>query len=257
MDFDLARRALSDKTKAIVTIDQLGAVTRAADIQTLESETGVPVISDAACGLGGQDQDGKPAGSAGRYATFSFHPRKVITTGEGGAVACDDEEVATQLRALRNHGQIGGGRFSEPGTNARLGEVSCAIGSAQMARLQSMLIERRMLVDGYKQRLQPLVASRDLRYQVLPKGAVHANQTFAVLLSASHKRQEVISQLSERGIASGAATYSFLDIEIHKGTEAVPNARLLHNNALALPLYLGMRSAELDRVCDALKGALQ
>lgn len=257
MDFALAREAVSNKTKAIVTIDQLGAVTRATDIQALESDTGIPVISDSACGLGGQDQDGKPAGSAGRFATFSFHPRKLVTTGEGGAVVCDDDDLAKQLQALRNHGQIGGGRFAEPGTNARLGEVSCAIGCAQLARLQPMLMERRMLVDGYRQRLQSLVASRDLRWQVLPAGAVHSNQCFAVLLSDAHQRKAVIATLAEKGIASGAATYSFAEIDIHKSALPAPNARLLHNNALALPLYLGMRSAELDQVCDALREALK
>ncbi len=257
MDFALARAAVSDRTKAIVTIDQLGAVTRGSDIKTLESDTGLPVVSDAACGLGGQDQDGKPAGSAGRFATFSFHPRKLITTGEGGAVVCDDDDLAEQMQALRNHGQIGGGRFAEAGTNARLSEVSCAIGCAQLARLQPMLIERRMLVDGYKQRLQDLVASLKLRWQVLPEGAVHANQTFSVLLSAATQREAVISSLADQGIASGAATYSFPEIEIHGNTNSAPNARLLHSNALALPLYLGMRSAELDRVCDALKQALK
>ena len=117
-------------------------------------------------------------------------------------------------------------------------------------------MERRMLVEGYRQRLQSLVASRDLRWQILPEGAVHANQTFAVHLSATHKREAVIAALTEQGIGCGAATYSFAEIEIHKETRPAPNARALHRHALALPLYLGMRSAELDEVSDALKKVL-
>lgn len=257
MDFALARRAISEKIKAVVTIDQLGAVTRAADIRALEEETGKPVISDAACGFGGTDQDGLAAGSTGRLATFSFHPRKVITTGEGGAVVCDDEETAIRLRALRNHGQIGGGKFSEPGTNARLGELPSAIGSAQMARLQPMLIERRMLVEGYKQRLEVARARYSLSWQLLPDGAVHANQTFAVMLPEHTERDEVVAKMAAKGIQCGAATYSFAEIPIHKGCGEAPVAQALHHLALALPLYLGMRSGELDRVCDALAEALK
>ena len=78
-----------------------GAVTAANDIEALERSTGLPVISDAACGLGGTDAAGRPGGAAGRMATFSFHPRKLVTTGEGGAIVCDDEALATRLRQIR------------------------------------------------------------------------------------------------------------------------------------------------------------
>jgi dTDP-4-amino-4,6-dideoxygalactose transaminase len=120
-----------------------------------------------------------------------------------------------------------------------------------------MLMERRMLVEGYKQRLEGLAASRGLRWQKLPEGAVHANQTFAVLLPESRDRDRVMSALRDQGIECGVATYSFAEIEIHDGLLPAPHARSLHRRAMALPLYLGMRSAELDRVCEALKAALQ
>lgn len=256
MDFDLARKAVDADTKAVVTIDQLGAVTRAADIRSLERDTGLPVISDAACGLGGSDQDGEAAGGAGRLATFSFHPRKLITTGEGGAILCDEDSLADRLRQLRNHGQSGGGNFASTGTNARLGECSCAIGCAQLARLQPMLMERRMLVEGYQQRLEPLAVSRGLRWQKLPEGAVHSNQSFALLLPESHGRGEVMALLREQGIECGVATYSFAAIGVHDGLLPAPHAQRLHERAIALPLYLGMRSGELDRVSEALKAAL-
>jgi len=255
MDFGLAAAAVDDQTKAIVTIDQLGAVTRGSDIEALEKDTGLPVISDAACGFGGSDQDGRAAGQAGRLATFSFHPRKIITTGEGGAVVCDDAELATRLVQLRNHGQKGGGQFASIGTNARLDECSCAIGNAQLARLQAMLMERRMLVAGYHQRLAALVR-KGLSYQVLPEGAVHANQCFSVLLPEGCSRSGVMAALADQGIESGPATYAFPEIEIHEGLRPAPNAQALHQRSLALPLYVGMRSAELDRVAEALKGAL-
>ena len=256
MDFEAAARAVTASTKAIVTIDQLGAVTSGAAIEALEAATGLPVLSDAACGLGGTDKDGRPSGAAGRTATFSFHPRKVVTTGEGGAIVCDDADLATKLLQLRNHGQTGGGRFASIGTNARLDELSSAIGLAQLARLAPMLVERKMLVHGYYERLEGLRAASKLSWQQLPDGAVHANQSFSVLLAGRSNRDEVIRTLQSKGIGCGVATYSFAEIGIHEGAGEAPNAAVLHKQALSLPLYIGMRSAELDRVCDALAEAV-
>ncbi len=252
MDFEAAAKAISSTTKAIVCIDQLGAVTSSVAIESLENSRGVPVISDAACGFGGSDDKGEPAGSAGRMATFSFHPRKLITTGEGGAIVCDDEALATQLRQLRNHGQAGGGRFASIGTNARLDECSAAIGCAQLARLVPMLAERRMLVAGYKERLASLRQSGRLSWQDLPEHSVHANQSFSVLLDEHCDRDTTVAALQERGIGCGAATYSFVEIGIHADAGRAPIAKALHERSLSLPLYIGMRSAELGRVCDAL-----
>ena len=255
MDFDAAAKAVTATTKAIVCIDQLGAVTSSASINAFEKSTGVPVISDAACGFGGRDEKGEPAGSAGRMATFSFHPRKLITTGEGGAIVCDDEKLATQFRQLRNHGQAGGGRFASIGTNARLDECSAAIGCAQLARLEPMLAERRMLVTGYKERLESL-QQRRLSWQELPDTSQHSNQSFSVLLDESCDRDAAVVALQERGIGCGAATYSFVEIGVHPDAGRAPIAKALHERSLSLPLYIGMRSAELGRVCDALKEVL-
>ncbi|MCP4445741.1 MAG: DegT/DnrJ/EryC1/StrS aminotransferase family protein [Myxococcales bacterium] len=256
MDFEAAARAANSSTKAIVTIDQLGAVTSSREIDSLQLRTSLPVLSDAACGLGGTDADGRPGGVAGRMATFSFHPRKLITTGEGGAVVCDDEELAIRLRELRNHGQVGNGRFAGIGTNARLDECGAAIGCAQLARLAPMLTERRMLVDGYHQRLEHLRESGKLRWQVLADGSQHANQSFSIVLEKRLGRDAVVGALQAKGIGCGVATYSFAEIGIHKEAGLAPVAKSLHEGALSLPLYIGMRSAELDRVCDALAEVL-
>lgn len=255
MDFELARAAVEASTKAIVTIDQLGMVTPASQIEALTAETGIPVISDAACGLGGSDAAGRPGGCAGTVGTFSFHPRKVVTTGEGGAIVCDDDDLATRLRRLRNHGQTGGG-FAFVGTNARLDEVSSALGCAQLARLDAMIAERTILVSGYHERLAELGERGLLSWQQLPEGATHAHQTFAVRLASQHNRATVLKSIREREIDCGVATYSFTELEIHPNAGPAVNAKALHDSAIALPLYIGMRSGELDRVCDALSAAL-
>lgn len=257
VDFAHARKLVDSQTKALVTIDQLGAVTSSRQIAEFERDTGVAVLADAACGLGGIDEEGLPAGVAGYAATFSFHPRKVVTTGEGGAIVCSSPEMSESLKQIRNHGQAGGGRFARLGTNARLSEVSCAIGCAQLARLETMQAERRMLVAGYKERLADLISPGACTWQQLLGKEEHANQSFAVLLSDESKRDGLLSGLREQNIECGVATYSFTEIEIHESTNTCPVATGLHRGAVSLPLYLGMRSSELDRVCEAVEKLLR
>ncbi len=257
VDMERARSLVEPSTKALVTIDQLGAVTSSEAIDAFEEQSEIAVISDAACGFGGTDANGMVAGRGGSMATFSFHPRKVVTTGEGGAVVCNDEELALRLRQLGNHGQAGGGAFARIGTNARLDEVASAIGLAQLARLEPMLAERRMIVSGYHERLESLRSAGRLSWQVLSGEAKHANQSFSLLLHEQSERSLVIEHLTSKGIGCGPATYSFAEIGTHPNCGQAPNAALLHKQAISLPLYIGMRSAELDRVCDALSEAIQ
>ncbi len=257
IDSSKARQAVNSRTKAVVTIDQLGVVTSSEEIAALETDTGLPVLSDAACGLAGHDAHGRPAGSTGRVATFSFHPRKLITTGEGGAIVCDDPVLARSLRELRNHGQVGGGVFSRIGTNARLAELPSAIGCAQMARLEPMLAERRMLVAGYKERLQSLQQRGLLSWQEPEEGALPSWQSFSVLLHDAKTRPSLFEKLSALGIESGVATYSFPQLSTFASTSACPMASRLHAGGVSLPLYIGMRSVQLNRVCEGMESALR
>ena len=248
--------ALSPKTRAVVSIDQFGLVAESAEL--LRHAGQIPVIDDAACGLGGTDSAAVVGGGYGRLATLSFHPRKVITTGEGGAVLCDDDGLADELRQLRNHGQTGRGVFARVGTNARLSEMAAAVGRAQLARLEGMLAERRMLAEGFRKRLAPLERADRLSTQKVVIGAVHAYQTFAVRLAADLDRDAVCAAMAERGIECGPATYAFHRVGSFAGTPSVSlaNSDALHDRGLALPLYIGMRSSELDRVVAELSDVL-
>jgi dTDP-4-amino-4,6-dideoxygalactose transaminase len=261
LDVDAARAALTPRCRALLSIDQLGLVAEAAPLAALALEADLPLIDDAACALGGADSAGVAGGGYGEVATLSFHPRKLITTGEGGAILCDDPELAAVLRQLRNHGQSAPGAFVRFGTNARLPELAGAVGAAQLARLDAMLAERRLLADGYRQRLAPLRAAGRLSWQEPPAGAMHSYQTFAVLLSAPADRDAVRARLAAAGIESGPATYAFHRLPSFRDRLEIarvraPVADALHDRALALPLYVGMRSGELDRVAAALSEAL-
>jgi len=263
LDVAAAQAALARcaRPRAILSIDQLGLAAEAAPLRALEAATGVPVIGDAACGLGAVDSAGVPGGGYGRVAVLSFHPRKLVTTGEGGALVCDDDELAAALRQLRNHGQDAPGSFRRAGTNARLSEVSAAIGAAQLVRLDEMLAERRLLADGYRRRLAPLARAGRLSWQEPAPGAMHAYQTFAIRLAPGIDRDQVRRQLAAAAIESGPATFAFHRVgpnaaDPRAAEVTLPEADALHERSLALPLYIGMRSAELDAVSDALEGAL-
>lgn len=257
------RAALTPATRAAVSVDTLGVVAEVAPLEQACREAGIPVIDDAACSLGGGDSRGHRGGGYGALGTLSFHPRKVITTGEGGAVLCDDDALADTLRTLRNQGQRGSNQFARPGTNARMSELAAAMGCAQMARLEPMLRERRLLVQGYHARLQGLRERERLSWQVTPPGARPAHQTFAVLL-ADHPRlpdrDQVRGYLAESGIETQVAIHALHRLDSLRAAvpagASFPAAEAVAARGLALPLYVGMRSAQLDRICDTLAEVL-
>lgn len=259
LDPESVRGALGQKSRAIVSIDQFGLVAEHAPLAELAARNGLELIDDAACALGGVSATGVPGGGYGVIATLSFHPRKLVTTGEGGAVLTDDETLARELRALRNHGQSAPGRFERLGTNARLSELAAAIGRAQLERLDTVLAERRLLAEGYRRRLAPLATAGRISWQEPPPRAMHAYQTFALRLAPDLDRDAVRAALAAADIESGPATYAFHRLPSHAGIArpvSLAQSDALHDRGLALPLYLGMRSAELDRVCEALARAV-
>lgn len=257
LDPAAARRAVTERTRACVGIDQFGLVAESEPLDALVRDTGVPVIGDSACSLGGVNSAGVPGGGYGALSILSFHPRKLVTTGEGGCVLTDDDALADAVRELRNLGQAGPGKFTRIGTNARLSEIEAAIGCVQLERLDTLLAERRLLADGYLERLAPLEKSGQISLQHVPPGASHSFQTFVVQLADGADRAAVRAALDAADIESGPGTYAFTRLDVFAAAaRPMPVSDALHDRSLALPLYSGMRSAELDRVAAALAEAL-
>ena len=246
------------KTRALISIDQFGLVSSSEELKQIANARNWEWISDSACAVGASAPSGIPAGKNGRAAIFSFHPRKLIAAGEGGAVVTDDDDFADDVRARRNLGQIAPGNFAKMGTNARLSDIAAAIARVQLQRLDAMISERQLLVDGYKSRLSDLLKQKRLSWQIPPNGAIPANQTFAVLLSQNGpSREQVAEHLGKALVACGPATYAAHRVLSYvNSTEALPMSEKLHDHALAIPLFSGMRSADLDRVASLLEEAL-
>ena len=249
--------AISPRTKALMPVDQFGL---GADLEALRAVSHLPIVEDAACALGAT-RHGMPCGRGVALACYSFHPRKIITTGEGGLIVTDDAERAAWLRQRRNHGRDSHGRFCGVGGNYRLSELAAALGRSQLARLDAVLARRRELAEHYRQRLADHPV---LSLQQAPRGFAHSYQTFALRLEledAARQRDALIRRLREEGIECGIATNS-ATLEIpYAGTAgasplAAPESHRLGLGGMALPLHPGLRAADVDQVCEALLPAI-
>jgi perosamine synthetase len=239
-------------TRAAIVIEQFGNPARHDAIAAALGD--VPLVVDAACSLGSSYR-GVPCGQHGIIACMSFHPRKVITTAEGGVCLTDDDALARELRTLRNHGQVEPARFARASGNYRLTELGGALGVVQMQKLEQLCAERRRLAQRYEAALQ------GMSWQRAPDGGVANRQTFALLVS---RRDEVIGKLAEHGVQAGRLSYALHTLPqfareaaaAQAAGRSLDNALDIAERGLALPLYPGMSEAQQDQVVRALRAEL-
>lgn len=246
-----------ERLRALMPVHEFGHPVDMAAVNAIAGRHGLVVVEDAACAIGAHC-GGRFAGTLGAVGCFSLHPRKTLTTGEGGVLVTDDEGLARRLRRLRNHGierGEAGPVFHEAGYNLRLSDVQSALGRAQLPHLEGWIATRRLLASRYREALAPL-AARGL--VALPADhAGHSWQTFMVVLADGIDRAAVIRALAARGIEANlgaqclSALPSFADI-----AAASPVARRLYAQGLALPFCEQYDEADVERVVDALAQAL-
>ena len=259
VDIDLAtfnidvtdlEKKITPKAKAIMPVHLFGLSADMDAILALAQKHGLWVVEDAACALGAEYK-GRKCGAMGDLGCFSFHPRKVITTGEGGMVVTDNDEWAERLRLLRNHamGKRDNERvFVEAGYNYRMSDVLAAIGVAQMAKLDSIIAKHLELADWYTEALSDLDM---LTIPTVPKGCKHIYQTYATLLDERINRQDVIDALRQSGIEATIGTYSVSAQPAYQPCEIPPNSLRAHHSVLALPFHTRMTKADVAKiVCE-------
>ena len=259
--------ALTPATRAVLLVHQAGVPADLDSIAALCDARGITLVEDAACALGAEYR-GEPIGASGRLVVFSFHPRKVITTGEGGMVMTADVEQADRMRRLRDHGsdvsawsRAGSSttieRYVEPGFNFRLSDLLAAVGLVQLDRLDEIVGRRRALAAAYQDALRDL----PLRQIVQDPPWGRANyQSFWVELAdeSDGARDEVLARLldtrvlARRGIMAAHLEPAF------SGTDHVPlpTTERLTERSLILPLFHTMTEDDQARVVDALIAAL-
>jgi dTDP-4-amino-4,6-dideoxygalactose transaminase len=178
---------------------------------------------------------------------LSFHPRKIVTTGEGGAVTTSDGAFADAVRQMRNHGwrTLVPPDMPAPGLNYRLSDILCAVGLPQARRLGELHAERARIAAGYGERLAQLPV-------LLPRadeGDVHGWQAYVIQVD---DRDRLLAGLREQGIEAQIGTYSLPLLGAYRDQGEFPGARRVFERALALPFHTRLSDAELDRVAEAL-----
>lgn len=238
-------RAAGTDVKLAVAIDQFGNPFESNATDVLGD---VPIVEDAACAIGSVFSDGRPCGSFGLASCLSFHPRKLVTTGEGGAVLTDDPSLAETLRALRNHGQSAPGVFVTGSGNYRLSELAASLGLAQLDKLDAMIARRREHAAAIRAGLPAL------RFQRVPEGARSNEQTLGAILPHGVDRDRFFAAMRAREVQSGILSYDLSAIGTLEGT--APVASSLVARGIALPLYPQMTIAERVRVIEAVQASL-
>jgi len=238
---DAARR-VTPRTKAVLAVHLFG---RPARLEELPD--GLPVLEDAAGALGARRGD-RPCGSLGSLACFSFHPRKIVTTGEGGGITTDDASLAEASRSLRHHGWSPSHEYGDlprPAFNYRLSDVLCALGIPQLRRLDELYAAYDRVARGYAARL----AGLPVTLPATDPGDRHGWQAYVIQLD---DRDRVMAALRAEGVQCQIGTYALHRLGAYRDQGAFPGADKAFERALALPLHTGLTDAELDRVAEAL-----
>lgn len=254
--------ALTKNTSAVCVVHQFGLMADMTSISRLLGKR--TLIEDAACAIGATFK-GKPIGHFGTCAILSFHPRKAITTGEGGMILTNHKLLADQARALRSHG-IGSGvlRFAPlfadehaPGHNMRMTELQAAIGNIQLSKLDLILKRRRRIARWYHDELSHL---QEIQLPTEPTDRLHTYQSYVCLIRKNSKRTgaHIIKALAQAGIESrpGAHaihTLSYYRKKYHIQPSALPNSLFAMQNSFALPIYPTLKEAEVDRIVTIVK----
>jgi perosamine synthetase len=264
---DCARR-ITARTKAVIAVHLFGLC---ADMDALRRvvPAHIPIIEDAACAAGASYK-GKSAGGLGLAAAFSFHPRKSITTGEGGMVTTNDDKLADVANMLRNHGasiseeqRHHGPRpyllaeFNLMGFNYRMTDLQGAVGVVQLAKLDKYIAERDRWAGFYMEKLARLPW---LRMPERPPGGAHAWQAFVTYvdpLKAPRRRNDIMEELQRNGISTRPGTHAIHMLGYYRDRYGFkpadfPGAADCDANTMAIPLHNRMSADDYQYVVDAL-----
>lgn len=256
---DLEAR-ITANSRAIIAVHPFGLSANMDEIMAVARRHKLPVIEDAACALGSRYHD-QYCGTIGTLGCYSFHPRKSVTTGEGGMIVTDDESLARRIAVLRSHGGVRGDfylRFEEAGFNYRLSDIQAAVGVAQLRKLEWLINGKRRLA---KQLTEMLTNIQGVTVPIEPEGRFHTYQSYVVMLEEGIDRDAVIAAMRKREVETTLGTYAMhaqpvyqRDFGYHAGD--LPNSYRIFKQSLTLPLYPQMADAELECVVDALHQVL-
>jgi perosamine synthetase len=267
LDPERIEEVVSPRTKAILVVHQIGLPAEMIAILAVAAKHGLAVIEDAACAIGSEYDGnliGKPLGS---MACFSFHPRKVLTTGEGGMITTNDSQLAERLRRLRQHAmsmsdvarhnakQVSAETYDEVGFNFRMTDMQAAVGITQLGRLDAFLQRRRYLAARYTESLRTLPW---LQTPIVPAGSLSNYQSYMVRLKdgSAAERDAIMQELLEKNISSRRAIMAIhreLPYRSARWDEGLEQTNLVADTGFILPLFHQMTDSDQDYVVEAVR----
>lgn len=275
IDPDLIEAAITPRTKAIICVHQVGMPCDMSRIVEIADRRGIPVIEDAACATGSEilwkgrwEKIGKPHGD---IACFSFHPRKVVTTGDGGMLTTSNPDYDRKFRLWRQHSmsvndtvrhgskQVIYESYPEVGFNYRMTDMQAAVGREQLKRLPEIIARRRELAAHYATELGDAVG---ISLPVEPHWARSNWQSFCVGIPDHCDQQEFMQLLLDRGVSTRRGIMNshlepaYHGAETHRVAGSLKNSVDAQNGSVVLPLFVQMSDRELLEVTAAIKESI-
>jgi len=279
---------ITPRTKAILPVHLFGLAAEMEAINAIAERHGLWVVEDAACGFAATFHD-RHVGTLGHTGCFSFHPRKAITTGEGGMITTNDAQLAERLRRLRDHGaamsdlqrHLGAKPYlladhPEAGYNQRMTDLQAALGAVQMQRAEAIVDERRSLAATYDAAFADL---NWLQTPVAPAGYAHGYQSYPCLfepeqvrqalkigdqrlLNAVHERRNTwMEVLQQQGVSTRPATHAVHMLSYYRdkyqlSPDQFPAAQAANDCSISLPLFHGMLAEEQQHVINVVRSRI-
>ena len=260
IDYDAIEKALTPKTKALIPVSIFGNPLDYERLAQLKETHKLSIVEDAACSLGARYR-GVQVGNLADLSVFSLHPRKFITTGEGGIITTNHSDWAEWIESYKHFGMAasasrGSTQFIRIGTNYKLSNIQAAVGLVQMQHIQMLLDRRRRLAERY---YEALSKQDGVRLPSTTDSGVHSWQSCCIFVD---NRDEIISRLKGKNIETQIGTYA---LHMHKAYRDNPNCRIegdmsgsryAFDHCLTLPLYHDMTEEEQDFVVEELLRSL-
>lgn len=261
IDVSQVEAAISPQTRAIIPVHEFGLPCDISKIVELAERHNLFVVEDAACALGATERQ-RHVGTFGNVGSFSLHPRKAITSGEGGLLTTNDDELAAQLKVLRNHGiasENGKQEFIAAGFNYRLTDFQAAMVLSQFDRLAENIAHRRKIADVYRYELD---GEANIQLSGEKEGKFNTWQTFHVVVGKHIDRDGLISDLKERGIGTNYGAQCIPATQYYQNKYRLdcerlyPNAFRAFTHGLALPMHEKLTAEDARYVAGTLKELL-
>jgi perosamine synthetase len=270
LDVAALEAAVSPRTRAVVAVHLFGQSAPMAEVMALARRHDLRIVEDAACAIA-TTYRGRPVGGIGDVGCFSFHPRKVITTGEGGMVTTEDAALAQRIQSFRNHGATGVptaspeghgpwtmASFDLLGFNLRLSDIQAAVGIVQLDKLAGLIAERRRIAGLYDSGLR---AIPDLvTPEVVEPGHTFQSYVVRVAEGGRPRRNAIMAALERQGIQTRPGTHAVHRLGYYRERYGLrmgdfPVAAACEDTTMTLPLFPRMTESEVGRVVDALLAA--